>query len=58
MSGDLRVRSAPGEGSTFTVELRRVVDAAGRTTDRRMHDERRVDECLSGEDRRADDPLV
>jgi PAS domain S-box-containing protein len=28
MGGDLRVRSAEGQGSTFTVTLRRVVDAA------------------------------
>jgi signal transduction histidine kinase len=34
MGGDLRVRSTPGKGSTFTVALRRVVDARGQETDR------------------------
>jgi hypothetical protein len=40
MGGDLRVRSAAGEGSVFTVTLRRVVDAAGQPTDRRLVDDR------------------
>ncbi|HZF67118.1 MAG TPA: GAF domain-containing sensor histidine kinase [Gemmatirosa sp.] len=35
MGGDLRVRSAPGEGATFTVSLRRVVAADGTWVDRR-----------------------
>ena len=55
MGGDLRVRSTPGEGSTFTVTLRRVVDAAGQPTDRRTHDERREgDERRGGHDRRQE----
>lgn len=41
MGGDLRVRSVEGEGSTFTVTLRRVIAAAGHDTDRRPEDERR-----------------
>jgi hypothetical protein len=52
MGGDLRVRSAAGEGSVFTVTLRRVVDVAGQPTDRRVVDERREDERRSGDDRR------
>jgi hypothetical protein len=52
MGGDLRVRSAEGAGSTFTVTLRRAVDAAGHPTDRRDADERREDERRAGEDRR------
>jgi signal transduction histidine kinase len=43
MGADLRVRSTEGVGSTFTVKLRRVVDAAGQPTDRRRQDERRTD---------------
>jgi hypothetical protein len=54
------VRSTPGEGSTFTVALRRVaqpppVDAAGSLTDRRALDERREEERGAGDDRRAAD---
>jgi signal transduction histidine kinase len=41
MGGDLRVRSSESEGSTFTVTLRRVVDAAGSPTERRLVDDRR-----------------
>jgi PAS domain S-box-containing protein len=55
MGGDLRVRSTPGEGSTFTVVLRRVVDAAGSPTDRRALDERREEERRAGDDRREAD---
>jgi PAS domain S-box-containing protein len=54
MGGDLRVRSTPTEGSTFTVALRRVVDAAGQPIDRRHADERREHDRRSGEDRRED----
>ena len=43
MGGDLRVRSVVGEGSTFTVALRRAMDAAGPRVDRRLGDERRDD---------------
>ena len=52
MGGDLRVRSTDGAGSTFTVALRRVVDATGQLTDRRNSDERREDERRTGESRR------
>ena len=53
MGGDLRVRSVPGEGATFTVTLRRVIDAVGRATDRRTGEDRREDEeRRSGEERR------
>jgi hypothetical protein len=54
MWGDLRVRSAEGEGSAFTVTLRRVMDVAGQPTDRRVADERR-DEERRAEERRADE---
>jgi signal transduction histidine kinase len=40
MGGDLRVRSTPGEGSAFTVTLRRVLDADGHAVDRRARDAR------------------
>jgi signal transduction histidine kinase len=53
MGGDLRARSAAGEGSTFTVALRRVVATTGAPTDRRTGEERRVDdERRRREDRR------
>jgi signal transduction histidine kinase len=53
MGGDLTVESGEGTGSTFSVTLRRVVDAAGQPTDRRTHDERReTDERRRDEDRR------
>jgi PAS domain S-box-containing protein len=55
MGGDLRVRSAPGEGASFTVTLRRVVDAAGHPTDRRAVDERRADERRDDDRRTSDD---
>ena len=58
MGGDLRARSTPGEGSTFTVTLRRAADDAGQATDRRTRDERRDHERRSGEDRRADEPVA
>jgi hypothetical protein len=48
------VRSREGEGSTFTVALRRVVDGAGRPTDRRGAEERRADERRAEGDRRRD----
>jgi hypothetical protein len=48
------VRSAPGEGSTFTVTLRRVADAAGRPGERGTRDERRADDRRDGGDRRHD----
>jgi PAS domain S-box-containing protein len=53
MGGDLRVRSAEGAGSVFTVALRRVATADGRPTDRRRADDRRViDERRRSDDRR------
>jgi signal transduction histidine kinase len=53
MGGDLWAASTEGEGSTFTLMLRRVVDASGEPVDRRTGDERRVDEeRRSGEERR------
>jgi signal transduction histidine kinase len=56
MGGDLRVRSVDGQGSTFTVTLRRVISAVGDVTDRRTNDERRTEEeRRSGEDRRDED---
>ncbi len=56
MGGDLRVRSVEGEGSTFTVKLRRVVTAAGARTDRRLGEERREEERRDEEDRRHGAP--
>jgi signal transduction histidine kinase len=56
MGGDLRVRSAPGEGAAFTVTLRRAADGEARGTDRRSGEERRVDdERRSGDDRRGEE---
>ena len=53
MGGDLRVRSAEGEGATFTVALRRVAAADGTVVDRRSHEERRSAlERRDGTDRR------
>jgi signal transduction histidine kinase len=53
MGGDLRARSVEGQGSTFTVSLRRAETAAGEPVDRRMGGERRVDaERRAGADRR------
>jgi signal transduction histidine kinase len=43
MGGDLRARSVEGEGSTFTVTLRRVTTPAGEAADRRSGEERRAD---------------
>jgi signal transduction histidine kinase len=44
MGGDLRVASAEGVGSTFTLVLRRVVAATGHPVDRRTGEQRRVEE--------------
>jgi hypothetical protein len=55
MGGHLRVRSAEGEGSTFTVTLRPAVTADGETADRRRVDERREEERRATEGRRGTD---
>jgi signal transduction histidine kinase len=55
MGGELRARSALGQGSAFTLTLRRAIDADGTVTDRRTLDERRADERRSGDDRREDE---
>ncbi len=55
MGGELRARSRPGEGATFTVTLRRVTTADGRPTDRRAVDERREEERRADDDRRHHD---
>ncbi|HEY0995648.1 MAG TPA: PAS domain-containing sensor histidine kinase [Gemmatimonadaceae bacterium] len=52
MGGDLRVESTEGEGSVFTLTLRRAHAANGVSTERRLRPERRETERRSGEDRR------
>jgi signal transduction histidine kinase len=52
MGGELRVRSAEGEGASFTVQLRRVRTLAGDVTDRRARGERRDTVRRRGEERR------
>ena len=54
MGGDLRARSEPGVGSTFTLTLRRVAEETSGMFDRRTREERREDERRRGEDRRED----
>jgi signal transduction histidine kinase len=52
MHGDLRARSTPGTGSSFTVTLPVAWDDSGELHDRRTLNERRDGEQRSREDRR------
>jgi signal transduction histidine kinase len=54
MGGDLRVESAEGVGSAFTLTLRRTRDARGDVTDRRTAAERREAERREAERREAE----
>jgi PAS domain S-box-containing protein len=57
MGGDLTAVSVVGEGSAFSVRLRRAVLADGTPTDRRSREGRRLrGERRGGEDRRGDTP--
>lgn len=52
MGGDVAVASTPGEGTTFTLTLRRAVDARRTPTDRRRPSGRRRADRRRVEDRR------
>jgi PAS domain S-box-containing protein len=54
MGGELRARSVPGQGSAFTVTLRRAVAPSGEPTDRRIDHDRRVEEERRTTVRRAE----
>ncbi|MGZ8411290.1 MAG: ATP-binding protein [Gemmatirosa sp.] len=57
MGGDLTAASTEGEGSVFSLSLRRVVTATGARTDRRFRDDRRdAGERRHPTDRRTDGP--